>query len=267
MGNVQDKLSNLGETISQTYGDVTKSFKAMVTGPNHPLPMPNLMDGRTSDELRTQAEMYYGIDTKTCINIAFLGMTNEAKISLINSCRYVNDSSPDACIASPKHEAVQYVHCDPGYKHLRFWDIADASGSFIERYLYAFDVVVLLTSEVIRESDIQLINQANRLNPPSCVLVVRTGMDRFVDAEFGLQSDSNAVIKGKNEMGPILKDAIKNQMAKGGVVCPCQLDSIHLVSAPGMLAARAVNLDGMKYVWDEFGFMKRILDQIAKKRY
>lgn len=92
-------------------------------------------DGRSADQLRTQAEVMYNIDTKTCINIAFIGPNNQSKIDLINSCRFIADCKPGlGGITSPKNVAVQYMHCDPAYNHLRFWELGDISaGNFVDR--------------------------------------------------------------------------------------------------------------------------------------
>lgn len=74
--------------------------------------------------------MMYNIDSKMCINIAFLGPNSELKTALINACRYIADCKPDEGVVSPKNQAVQYQHRDPAYQHVRFWDIADCSGTF-----------------------------------------------------------------------------------------------------------------------------------------
>jgi len=267
MGNVQDKLSNLGDKISQGFSESSAKFKTMVTAPKEPLPMPQLFDGRSADELRTSAEMMYNMDTKTCINIAFLGASNDGKLALINSMRYINDCVPDCGTVSPKNLAVQYTHCDPGYKHLRFWDVKDASGTFQARGLYAFDAVVLLITEVLREGDVQIIKEAAQMQPPLPIILVRAGMDAYVDREFAVITSEKDVVQGKDNVGPALRDAIKNQLIRGGVNCPFEQDCIYLISAPGLLAARAVNFDGTKYIWDEFDYMKRLLDIIGKRRY
>lgn len=76
----------------------------------------------------------YNMDTKQCVNIAFVGPNNDAKTVFINSLRFIADCRPDTGIISPNCTAIQYKHCDPSYKHLRFWDIGDSEGSFIDRY-------------------------------------------------------------------------------------------------------------------------------------
>jgi len=268
MGQVQDKLASLGETVMTMASNVSKSFSSFGTAPKHPLTMPMLSDGRSQDQLRTEAEMMYNMDTKTCINFAFVGPNNDVKLALINSCRYVAECHPgEGGITSPNNVAVQWVHCDPSYNHLRFWELSDTAGSFVNRCLYAFDAVIIVVTEMLRQSDLQLIRDAGSLNPPTPVLIVRSEMNHFIDKNFGLEADSADVIKGKTEQGKVLRENIKDQLLTNGINCECTLASIYLVSPPGMLAARAVNFDGMKYIWDEFDFMQGLLNKIVKRRY
>jgi len=269
MGNLQEKLANssVGQSISQMANEVTKSFTCIATAPKTPLMMPNLGDGRSQDELRTTAEILYNIDTKQNVNIAFVGPNNEFKTAFINACRFVSDCRPDTGIVSPKSAAVQYKHCDPGYEHVRFWDIGDTGGSFSDRCLYAFDAIILLTTELLRDSDVALVKEGCHYLPGCGVLVVRTGMDQFINATFGLNPPTKDLTEGKSQQGQLIRDSIKNQLCKGGVQCPTQCKQIYLVSTPGMLAARAVNFDGVKYVWDEYDLMKGMLDCIGKRRY
>jgi len=277
MGNVADKLADFGHSIADSASHAAKSIQAMVTEPKKTLPMPNFGDGRSADQLRTAAEIMYGMDTKVCVNVGFLGPESMSKMALINSLRYIADTKPDVGVPCPKNLAVQYAHCDPAYKHVRFWDIVDHSGTFEERCLYAFDAVILVVTEVLRPGDIQLIKQANKVPSVAPILIVRTDMDMFIDKEFGLDpAHSKDVIDGKNRQGPIIRNGLNRQLLEAGIAqCldPCtdtcihQSNCIYLVSSPGILAARAVNFDGMKYVWDEFDFMKRLLDCVALRRY
>jgi len=259
--------SSFGETFSSAAGALTKSMTTLVVEPKKPLDMPNLGDGRSQDELRTTAEVMYHMDTKTNINIAFVGSSLESKFALINSLRFIADCKPVLGISAPKEIATQYVHCDPSYKHLRFWDITDLPGSFESRCLYAFDAVVILTGEFIRQSDIDLIKQANTISSGVPILIARSDIDLFVDSKLGLEPNEADVHPAKARQGPLIKDGLRTQLKKGGIDCPCQLDCIYLVSPPGMLAARAVNFDGTRYIWDEYDFMKSLLDNVSKRRY
>lgn len=135
------------------------------------------------------------------------------------------------------------------------------------RCLYAFDAVVLVTTEVLRDSDIALVKEGCRLFPPYGVLIVRTGMDLFLDKEFGLEAKSTDIKDAQVQQGQIIRESMRNQLLRGGVQCSPQANSVYLCSGPGMLAARAVNFDGTKYIWDEYDFMKGILDCIGKRRY
>jgi hypothetical protein len=270
MGQVQDKLSQLGDAITKAATEVSNKFSVFTKQPKIPLSMPLLTDGRNADQLRTQAEMMYNIDTKTCINIGFIGPNNPAKMELINSCRFTSECKPGtAGITSPKNIAVQYMHCDPAYNHLRFWDLGDisAQSSFVDRCLYAFDAIVIVVTEGLRQNDLELIKGDALLNPPTPILICRAEMNQFIDRSFGVEASAKDVIDGKKVQGKVIRDNIKMQMQQSGITCPCTLDSIYLVSSPGMLAARAVNFDGTKYVWDEFDFMGALLERITKRRY
>jgi len=269
MGNVQERMANttVGQGFVQLANEVTKLFTCIATAPKTPITMPNLGDGRTSDELRTTAEIMYNMDTKQNVNIAFVGPNTDYKTAFINSCRFIADCRPDTGIISPKNAAIQYVHCDPSYQHVRFWDIGEVGGSYVDRCLYAFDAVVLVTTELLRESDIDIIKQGCRVQPGCSVLIVRTGMDQFVDRTFGLNPSAADIKQAQAQNGQTIRDTVKNQLLKDGVQCPTQCNAIYLVSGPGMLAARAVNFDGTKYIWDEYDFMKGILDCIGKRRY
>jgi len=264
MGNVSSTLS---ETLITMSHEVSKLFTVLSAAPPAPLAMPNLGDGRSQDELRTTAEIMYNMDTKQCVNIAFLGPRNEYKTAFINACRFISDCRPDTGIISPKNAAIQYIHCDPDYRHVRFWDIGDTEGSFVSKCLYAFDAIVLVTNEVLRPSDVELIKEGCRFTPPCGVLIVRTGMDHFIDKEFGLNTPSTDVLDAKTQQGQLIRESIRNQLLKGGVQCGPQTNAVYLCSSPGMLAARAVNFDGTKYIWDEYDFMKGVLDYIGKRRY
>jgi len=235
--------------------------------PKKPLPMPNFGDGCSPDQLRTTAEMMYNIDSKTCINIAFLGRNNKAKIDLINACRYIADCKPDSGIDSPNKAAVQYHHCDPAYRHVRFWDISDCSGTFEHKCLYIFDAVVMVVTEFLGRGEMELIKQASNTEPATCILVVRSEMDHFVDKEFGFNPTLDLVTKEKNQEGRVIREGLTHQLVKGNIDGQRQGASVFLMSAPGMLAARGVNSNGAKYIWDEYDFTKRLLDTVSKKRY
>jgi len=239
----------------------------MITEPKKPLPMPNLGDGRTQDQLRTSAEMMYNMDTKQHINVAFIGPSNDAKLALINSCRFIADCKPVLGVNAPKDVATMYIHCDPAYKHVRFWDITDFPGTFEFKCLYAFDAVVILLGETIRPSDIELIKTANIVSAACPVLLVRSDMNQFIDRELGLTPESTEVVSGKTRQGPIIKEGYQCQLKKNGIDVVSQLNSVYLISPPGMLAARVVNTDGTKYIWDEFDFMKGLLECVTKRRY
>lgn len=266
MGNVQNKFSHLGDQISNSAGHCHKTFKSIVTQPKKSLPMPNLGDGRSADQLRTAAELYYSMDTKTHINIAFLGPSTPAKLALINSCRYIKDCIPSGGFVAPKDVAVQYSHCDPAYNHLRFWDLANIPGSYDSRCLYGFDALVLLVGDVIKQSDIALVSQANAVS--GCVLIVRTDMDIYQDREFGmLNPESSDLSKFQKRQGQFIKDGIRHALLADGITNDYQQQCIFLISAPGMLAVRDVNSEGDKYVWDEYDFMKSLLKVVTEGRY
>jgi len=267
MGNVSDKIVDLGHHVSDTATSVSKQVKCLVTAPHKPLPMVDLGDGRSADQLRTAAEIMYNMDTKTCINIGYLGPSNDSKTALINSCRYLADCKPDLGIESPNKTAMQYTHCDPSYKHVRFWDIYDTPGNYTDRCLYGFDALILVTTEILRPSDIDVIRESGCFHPPCGCLIARCGMDRYFDQQFGLEPAPKDAINGKTQHGEIIKEGLRNQLVKNHLDNPTIKDHIYLVSAPGMLAARAVNIDGMKYIWDEFSLLKGILECVSKRRY
>jgi hypothetical protein len=259
--------SSLGDTLGAAAGAFGKSLTTMVGAPKHPLDMPNLGDGRSQDQLRNEAEMMYHMDTKNHINIAFIGLNCESKVALIHSLRLTAECKTVLGIEAPKAVATCYVHCDKSYKHVRFWDITDLPGTFEQRCLFAFDCMVILCGDMIRQGDIDLIKQSNIVSGSAPVVVARSDMDFYVDKHLGLEPNENSIHTGKARQGPIIKDGMKTQLKKGGIDCPAQLESVYLISPPGMLAARAVNFDGTKYIWDEFDFMKAMLDVVSKRRY
>lgn len=259
--------SSLGETISAAAGVFSKSVTVLIAEPKRPLEMPNLGDGRSQDELRTTAEMMYHMDTKININIAFIGSSLESKCALINALRFIKDCKPVLGISAPKEVATQYVHCDPAYKHVRFWDITDLPGTFEARCLYAFDALVVLTGDSIRQADIETVKQANLVSSAAPVLIARSDIDYFVDNQLGLAPHENDVHPAKARQGPLIKDGLRTQLKKGGIDCPNQLENVFLVSPPGMLAARGINYDGTRYVWDEYDFMNALLNNVSKRRY
>jgi len=259
--------SSFGETLGAAAGAFSKSLTTMIGSPKHPLDMPNLGDGRTQDTLRNEAEMMYQMDTKNNINIAFIGLNTESKLDLIHALRVTPECRTVLGISAPKGVATCYVHADKSYKHVRFWDITDLPGNYEQRCLFAFDCVVILTSDMIRQGDIDLIKQSNIVSGTAPVVVARQDMDSYVDKHLGLEPNENSIHTGKARQGPIIKDGMKTQLKKGGIDCPHQLESVYLISPPGMLAARAINYDGTKYIWDEFDFMKAMLDVVSKRRY
>jgi len=260
--------SGISETFGAAASGLTKSFSSMITEPKRPLEMPNLGDGRTQDQLRTTAEMMYNMDTKQHINIAFIGTNNnENKLSVINSCRFIADCKPVLGIDAPKKVATCYLHCDPAYKHVRFWDITDMPGTYEMKCLFAFDAIVILIGEQIRSSDIDLVKQANIISSQCPVLLVRPDMNTFIDKELNLEPNSTHVVAGKTRQGPILKQGYACQLKNAGIQCERQCHNVYLISPPGMLAARGVNAEGTKYIWDEFDFMKGLLDCVTSRRY
>lgn len=127
--------------------------------------------------------------------------------------------------------------------------------------------MVIVVTELLRANDLELIKEAGHLNPPTPIMIVRSEMNHFIDRNFGLEASTTDVVDGKRVQGKVIRDNIKMQLLQAGINCPCTLESIYLVSPPGMLAARAVNFDGTKYIWDEFDYMTGLLDFVSKRRY
>lgn len=92
-------------------------------------------------------------------------------------------------------------------------------------------------------------------------------MDLYFDTTFGLNPAEKDAVNGKSQHGEVIKQGLKDQLTKNGLGAATVCSQIYLVSAPGMLAARGVNFDGMKYIWDEFDLLRSIVECVAQRRY
>ena len=80
-------------------------------------------------EIVEKAKRDLNLDTENCFNFAFVGHTKTGKSSLINALRGIPDNHSDAAkvgVTETTHEIAPYSFTDPGFEHVKIYDIPGA---------------------------------------------------------------------------------------------------------------------------------------------
>eukprot|EP00042_Codosiga_hollandica_P022770 m.86449 g.86449 ORF g.86449 m.86449 type:complete len:274 (+) comp50920_c0_seq2:3-824(+) len=142
-------------------------FYFLTREPDRPIPI-EPPAGQTVDKLVRDAQAALGIDPVKHYNIAFCGSTGGGKSSLVNMFLEPDRAAPVGETECTM-ETTKYDH--PTIPHLKLWDIPGAGTKahpaatyFADKHLYAFDVVLVISSDRFMEVSQQIAEGASKYN-------------------------------------------------------------------------------------------------------
>ncbi|KAI8138453.1 interferon-inducible GTPase-domain-containing protein [Fennellomyces sp. T-0311] len=151
-------------------------------GPPTPVPI----DQATKDFLKAEI----GINCEKFYNVAIVGRSGTGKSSLINGIAGYLDGDPRAA----KTGEVETTAKPKGYQHpdlqsLILWDMPgagteahDAEEYFNEKFLYAFDTLIIVIADRLQDSDIYLAKKAKEYRIP--FMFVRNKADQGIQSKM-----------------------------------------------------------------------------------
>jgi GTP-binding protein EngB required for normal cell division len=124
-----------------------------------------------------------GIDVVKNYNFAFVGQSGSGKSSLINAVRGIGDTEPDsATVGEIETTASVKSYWFRNNDYVVLWDLPGAGTTqhpsatyFEDKALFAFDCLIIVSSERLLEVDIQIAVEATKRNVP--VFFVRNKFD------------------------------------------------------------------------------------------
>jgi len=217
----------------------------------------------SSEQLRNAARMEYGIDCVNNYNFAFVGTSGAGKSSLINAIQGIRDCDEGAA-------RVDEVECTttikaypyPRHPHIVLWDLPGggtprngAENYFLNKKLYAFDMLVIVTSDRFTELDKAIATSAHNFNVPTVFLRSKSDV-AIVNASRRLGRLKRDV---KNEVRQSIVNDIKGQL-------PSQLmDREVFVVSSRVFGPPEEDFDQDVYALDETRMIEHIV-QVALAR-
>jgi GTP-binding protein EngB required for normal cell division len=192
-------VSLLAPLLSGAFGGFLTS---LANPPSAPAPMPpQEISGKSQEEMREEARKTLGIDSVNCYNFGFAGTSRTGKSSLINAMLGMRDNSPGAAVVDEVECTMvikDYVH--PEYPHIVLWDIPgggtkthSAANYFMDKKLYAFDMIVIIGAAGFTELDIAIAEAAQLYHVP--VVFVRSKSDIDIDNRSRRDKKPKKIVK------------------------------------------------------------------------
>ncbi|KAI9490096.1 interferon-inducible GTPase-domain-containing protein [Zychaea mexicana] len=252
------------------------AFQAIFNdGPPEPLPIPQ--------EVKEHLKKYYGLNSESFYNVAVVGMAGTGKSSLINGMMGCHDGDPRAA----KTGEIDTTNKPKGYQHpdlhtMILWDMPgagtyenSAKTYFEEKFLYAFDTLIIVSAERMLETDLEIARKAREYRIP--FVFVRNKADQAIQSKLR----KNPAVTGGSEEEDLKAWAV----AAGELVEEvrtsvwAQLKASH-ISTRTLFIVSAWNLqsfvcmldqqdknDGKKVrLIDEERFIRRVVEGVLYKR-
>ncbi|KAI8340463.1 interferon-inducible GTPase-domain-containing protein [Chlamydoabsidia padenii] len=161
------------------YGVFQVLFK---DGPTEPLPIPQ--------HIKDAARRSIGLNCEQFYNVAVVGVAGTGKSSVVNGILGYRDHDKDAAITGESETTKKpraYRH--PDLRSMILWDMPGAntmnhpaSTYFEDKFLCAFDSLIIVTAERLMETDIKIAKQAQLCQIP--VLIVRNKADQAIESKM-----------------------------------------------------------------------------------
>jgi len=177
MGTVVSILTAIASII------VPLIFSAPTTAPIHitnPVPIAT----KSREQMIQEARLKLGVDVLHHYNFGIVGTAGSGKSSLINAFRGLHDTDPRAAKVD-EVECTAFVssYPHPNYSHIVFWDLPGAgtvkhpsTTYFEDKTLFAFDCLLVITSDRFTEIDLDIAKKAASWGVP--VVFVRNKLDQ-----------------------------------------------------------------------------------------
>eukprot|EP00249_Psilotum_nudum_P011749 c23358_g1_i2 orf=56-910(-) len=146
------------------------------------------LPGKSVEQLIADAKKKLGMDVSSHFNFAVVGQSGVGKSSLINGLRQLRDNVTGSAAVGEVEttkEIQKYPH--PTYPHIVLWDVPgagtlkhDESTYFVDNMLYAFDCILVLSSDRFLKVDFEIAKKAMEFKR-QCAFV-RTKADISVKA-------------------------------------------------------------------------------------
>ncbi|ORX62765.1 P-loop containing nucleoside triphosphate hydrolase protein [Hesseltinella vesiculosa] len=151
-------------------------------GPSEPNPIDPAIKDAARKSIGLNCEQFY--------NVAVVGSSGTGKSSIVNGIMGYKDSYKDAAPTGESETTKKpraYRH--PDLRSMVIWDMPGAgtmnhpaSTYFEDKFLCAFDSLVIVTAERLMSIDVKIAQQAQQFNIP--VLVVRNKADQALEAKI-----------------------------------------------------------------------------------
>ncbi|CAO3625411.1 unnamed protein product [Cunninghamella blakesleeana] len=151
-------------------------------GPTEPLPIPK--------EIKEAARRSIGLDCEQFYNVAVVGVSGTGKSSVVNGIMGYRDNDKIAAATGESETTKKprgYRH--PDLRSMIIWDMPGAntmnhpaSTYFQDKFLCAFDSLIIVTAERLMETDIKIAKQAQQWQIP--VLIVRNKADQAIESKI-----------------------------------------------------------------------------------
>lgn len=205
-------IGSIGWALEKLFKDPPRRSLDLAPKPapeNHPGPAapppsipevpPPSIPQETPEVLIERARKELGIDCINHYNFAVSGQSGVGKSSFINGIRCVPDSHPNFAAPVGETECTQVVKRYPHPKaaHVVFWDFPGAGTKahpaatyFSDKKLYAFDAILILTSDRFLEVDFQIVKGALQYNRPCAFVRTKcdVGVNSIMNAANGLHA-------------------------------------------------------------------------------
>ncbi|KAH8549967.1 interferon-inducible GTPase-domain-containing protein [Umbelopsis sp. PMI_123] len=238
-------------------------------GPPEPLAIPQ--------EIKDKAKREFGLNCENYYNIAVAGIAGTGKSSVVNGIMGMHDNDPQAAVTGETEATIKpraYRH--PDLRTMVLWDLPGAATLhhpaetyFEDKFLCAFDALIIVMAERLQETDIIIANKAEEKKVP--VFFVRNKADQAVEAKIRRYSGSNQdeVYKWSTAAGELVKE-VKQSIYKQLKSNNFSTRKLFIISAWNLQefvsALSKRELDKNMPIIDEQRFMRTLIEGVLAKR-
>ncbi|KAJ2965039.1 hypothetical protein NQZ79_g75 [Umbelopsis isabellina] len=238
-------------------------------GPPEPLAIPQ--------EIKDKAKREFGLNCENFYNIAVAGIAGTGKSSVVNGIMGMHDNDPQAAVTGETEATIKprgYRH--PDLRSMVLWDLPGAATLhhpaetyFEDKFLCAFDALIIVTAERLQETDIIIAKKAEEKKVP--VFFVRNKADQAIEAKLRRFSGSSQeeTYKWSAAVGDLVKE-VKQSIYKQLKSNNFSTKKLFIISAWNLqefvsaLSKRELNKD--MHLIDEQRFMRTLIEGVLAKR-
>ncbi|KAG0176512.1 hypothetical protein DFQ28_007207 [Apophysomyces sp. BC1034] len=238
-------------------------------GPPETIPIPQEIKERAKREIGLNCEHFY--------NIAVVGVAGTGKSSVVNGIMGYHDNDKYAALTGETEATVKpagYRH--PDLRSMILWDMPGAGTMnhpaetyFEDKFLCAFDSLIIVTAERLQEIDLAIAHKAKQWKVP--VLFVRNKADQGVDAKMrrytGKKKDEHQIWSAS--VGELVNE-VRQSICKQLKANQMNTKRLFIISAWNLQEFVSVlsqrKMDYHLRLIDEQRFMRTLIEGVLSKR-